>query len=337
MASIGHIAVGMAAARVYRDDAAPRWSSMAWWSVLSMLPDADVIGFALGIEYGDPWGHRGATHSLTLAMAITTVLGLAAPRFRLRRFHATTLETAARGRRMRSWAIAGAVLLSHGLLDTLTDGGLGCALLWPFDLTRYFAPWRPIPVAPIGLDFLSPSGLLVALTELVLFAPLVVFALRLNHLNKYVLPVWCVSVWLIASGDPVREAALGFVLREDTEYASGFSDRSFQTIRLADSDTEVRRVMGAPLGEWWGYRPQIPDGCPVVYFESGIVTAERHVEACARRGVRPGMSPADVHRALGAPAEVCWPYSRSPGRGHYRVRVVCFSDGNVVEIFRQWQ
>ena len=24
----------------------------------------------------------------------------------------------------------------------------GCAFFWPFDLTRYFLPWRPIPVAP---------------------------------------------------------------------------------------------------------------------------------------------------------------------------------------------
>jgi inner membrane protein len=326
MASIGHIAVGMAAARVYRDDGAPQWPSMAWWSALSMLPDADVIGFALGIEYGDPWGHRGAMHSVTFAMAIATALGLAAP----------TLETAARGSRVSIWVISGAVLMSHGLLDTLTDGGLGCALLWPFDLTRYFAPWRPIPVAPIGLDFLSPSGLLVALTELVLFAPLLVFALRLSRFNKYVLPVWCLSVWAIVSGDPVREAAIGFILREDTEYASGFSDRSFQTIRLGDSDIEVRRLMGAPLGEWWVYRSG-PDGCPVVYFKSDIVTPERHVEACSRRGIRPGMSRTDVRRALGAPAGVCWPYSRSPGRGHYRARVVCFSDGNVVEIFSQWQ
>jgi inner membrane protein len=337
MASIGHIAVGMAAARVYRDDEAPQWSSMAWWSALSLLPDADVIGFALGIEYGDPWGHRGATHSLTLALAIATALGLAAPRFRFPRFHPTALETARQAPRLRIWAIAGVVLVSHGLLDTLTDGGLGCALLWPFDLTRYFAPWRPIPVAPIGLDFLSPSGLFVALTELVLFAPLIVFALRLSHLNTYVLPVWCVSVWLIVSADPARNAVLGFVLREDTAYASGFSDRSFQTIRLGDSDTDVRRLMGAPLGEWWVYRPDDADGCPVVYFESDIATAERHVEACSQRGVRPGMSRTDVHRALGAPYGVCWPYSRSPGHKYYRVRVVCFSDGKVVEIFRQWQ
>ena len=33
----------------------------------AMLPDADVIGFGLGIEYGDSWGHRGASHSLVFA------------------------------------------------------------------------------------------------------------------------------------------------------------------------------------------------------------------------------------------------------------------------------
>ena len=323
MASIGHIAVGMAAARAYRGGVEPRWSSMAWWSALSMLPDADVIGFSLGVEYGDPWGHRGATHSLTLAVGIAAAIGIAAPRFRLPRF--------------RTFAIAAVVLASHGLLDTLTDGGLGCALLWPFDLTRYFAPWRPIPVAPIGLDFLSPSGLFVALTELVLFAPLIVFALRPSRINKYTLPVWCVSAWLIVSGDPARNAALGFVLREDTEYATGFSERSFQTIGPGDSDTAVRRLMGAPLGEWWVYRPADPDGCPVVYFESDTATAERHVAACSQRGVRPGMSRTAVQSALGAPNGVCWAYSRSPGGRHYRVRVVCFSDGKAVEIFRQWE
>jgi inner membrane protein len=323
MASIGHIVVGMAAARVYRDGAAPHWSSMALWSGLSLLPDIDVIGFGLGVEYGDPWGHRGATHSLTCAMAIAAALGLAAPRFQLPP--------------VRIWAIAGVVLASHGLLDTLTDGGLGCALLWPFDLTRYFAPWRPIPVAPIGLDFLSPASLVIVLTELVLLAPLVVFALRPKHIDMYFLPIWCVSVWLFVSGDPVREAAVGFVLREDTEYAGGFSDRSFQTIRVGDSDSDVRRLMGEPLGEWWGYRSRGEDGCPVVYFDAGIATAERHVEACSQRGVRPGMSRTDVHRAIGAPDDVCWPYSRSPGHRHYRVRAVCFSHGKVVEIFRQWQ
>src|SRR5712691_1242392 len=91
-------------------------------------------------------------------MGIAAAIGLAAPRLRLPR--------------LRTWALASLVLVSHGLLDTLTDGGLGCALLWPFDLTRYFAPWRPIPVAPIGLGFFSIYGLTVTLTELVIFSPL---------------------------------------------------------------------------------------------------------------------------------------------------------------------
>ena len=219
MASIGHIAVGMAAARVYRGRAAPQWSSMAWWSALSLLPDADVIGFALGVEYADPWGHRGATHSLTFAMAIATALGLAAPRLRLPAW--------------RTLAFAGVVLVSHGLLDTLTDGGLGSALLWPFDLTRYFAPWRPIPVAPIGLDFLSPYGLVVALTELVLFAPLVVFALRLTRHHE--VPAACLDVYRSGCSCPA------------TRFASQPSESSFAktpSMRAA-SPTDPSRPSGS--------------------------------------------------------------------------------------------
>ena len=137
---------------------------MALWSGLSLLPDADVIGFALGVEYGAPWGHRGATHSLTLSVALGLTIGLAARRFE----------------RPVGWTalLASVVLASHAVLDTMTDGGLGCALFWPFDLTRYFAPWRPIPVAPIGPAFFSPYGAIVAVTELVIFSPVLLFALR---------------------------------------------------------------------------------------------------------------------------------------------------------------
>ena len=85
---------------------------------------------------------------------------------------------------LRTAVIASAVLVSHALLDTLTDGGLGCALLWPFDLTRYFAPWNPIPVAPIGWSFLSVYGLGVALTEMVLFGPVFWFALSRRRTRR---------------------------------------------------------------------------------------------------------------------------------------------------------
>src|SRR5215831_6553694 len=145
MASIGHIAIGMSAGR------GRRWTHMVWWSALSLLPDADVIGFSFGVRYADPWGHRGATHSIAFALAVAAAIASAAPWLKLPR--------------LRTWVMASAVLLSHGLLDTMTDGGLGVALLWPFDLTRYFAPWRPLRVAPIGLYMLSPYGFFVVVTE----------------------------------------------------------------------------------------------------------------------------------------------------------------------------
>jgi inner membrane protein len=156
----------MSAARAYRRNQSTRWSivtSMFVWSGLSMLPDADVLGFRFGIKYADAWGHRGATHSLLLSLVLGAAIGLLGPSFGV-------------GRK-RTALCAIAVLSSHALLDTLTDGGLGCALLWPFSLQRYFAPWRPIPVAPIGRAFFSVEGLDVALAELLLFAPILIHAL----------------------------------------------------------------------------------------------------------------------------------------------------------------
>jgi inner membrane protein len=56
---------------------------------------------------------------------------------------------------------------SHGILDAFTNGSLGIALLSPFDKTRYFFPWRPIVVSPIGvIPFFSKWGLAVIKSEL---------------------------------------------------------------------------------------------------------------------------------------------------------------------------
>ena len=343
MASVGHIAVGLAAARGYRPGHPPRWRSIAWWSFLSLLPDADVIGFTFGVQYGDPWGHRGATHSLTFAIAIGLVVGLVA-----RRFHRPFLQTT---------CLASAVLASHALLDTMTDGGLGCALLWPFDLTRYFAPWRPIPVAPIGLAFLSPAGAFIALTEVVLFAPLVFFALRVptaritSAAASVLVSIWLSAVWLIVSGDAAREAVVGFVLREDTAYAAGFSEEAFRAITPGAPASEVRRLLGAPLAENWIYSPRnqpfqpartrsassLAGECLVIRFEAGVVATALDRRACDTLGIRAGMLPVQVERLLGSPPESCWRYSRSSRDGHYRMRMACFLNGNVETIFRRWE
>jgi inner membrane protein len=60
------------------------------------------------------------------------------------------------------------VTMSHGLLDVFTDDGLGIAFFAPFDSTRYFFPWQPIAVSPIGLSqFFSSWGMGVLLTKLI--------------------------------------------------------------------------------------------------------------------------------------------------------------------------
>jgi inner membrane protein len=49
----------------------------------------------------------------------------------------------------------------------LTNGGRGVGLFVPFNPTRYFFPWRPIEVSPIGVrEFLSARGLTILLSEL---------------------------------------------------------------------------------------------------------------------------------------------------------------------------
>jgi hypothetical protein len=48
----------------------------------------------------------------------------------------------------------------------MTDGGLGVAFFAPFHNERYFFPWRPIAVSPIGMGFFSERGLEVIISEL---------------------------------------------------------------------------------------------------------------------------------------------------------------------------
>lgn len=166
VASIGHIAIGLAARRFFERDFDPRWApltSMVVWGAISLLPDADVNAFRFGIPYEHPFGHRGATHSVVFAVVVAVIAYL--------------IATVARLPRVRASVLVLLVVGSHGLLDALTDGGLGCALLWPFSNERFFAPWTPIPVAPLGRRFISMEGLRVAGTETAIFAIPFVYAL----------------------------------------------------------------------------------------------------------------------------------------------------------------
>ena len=147
----------------------PVWHSTRFWLLTVLccvLPDADVLGLVLGIPYEHVWGHRGITHSLTFAVLI----GIIVPKF------AVPTLSCWSGRYAALVIYFGCVTLSHGLLDAFTDGGLGVAFFTPFDATRYFFPWRPIMVSPIGLtQFFSFWGFGVLLSELVWIGIPVIF------------------------------------------------------------------------------------------------------------------------------------------------------------------
>jgi inner membrane protein len=296
-----------------------------------MLPDADVIGFSLGVRYEDEWGHRGATHSLAFSLALGAAIGVVAPLVRLPA--------------VRTAIAASLVLASHAVLDTLTNGGLGCALLWPVDLTRYFAPWNPIPVAPIGLYFFSPYGLMVATVELVLFAPLVWLAwsppswpastIARARVRAILIGAWLIAVWLLTSSDPVREHVIGMAFREDTQFTRDFSEEVLATIKSGYSEQEVRDRLGLPFSEFLFY-PDLPDVCVAVRLVGDAVTLAKPPAACMQRGIEPSISRATVLRSLGAPAEICWEYSRSPAGRYYRGREVCFANDRVTGTVRGW-
>jgi inner membrane protein len=156
-----------------------------FWAIgaaCSVLPDLDVIGFRYGVPYGAFWGHRGFTHSLTFAALL--VSAVVAVEFRRGPPGLSTFWT---------WLYLFLATATHGVLDAMTDGGLGVAFFSPFDNTRYFLPWTPIRVSPIGFGrFFTFRGLVVIQSELLwIWLPAGLFA---------------ASVWIFRRGHAASDA-----------------------------------------------------------------------------------------------------------------------------------
>ncbi len=139
-----HLLVALIAVRLV----APRagWRLYVAACILCVLPDADAALHHAGVAYEHPFGHRGFTHSLLFAALAAGV-------------------AAALLREKRQWLFLFAVGASHGVLDAMTDGGLGVAFFFP-DNTRHFLAWRPLVVGPIGIrPFFSEWGVEVMISE----------------------------------------------------------------------------------------------------------------------------------------------------------------------------
>ena len=147
-----HAVVGLGLGRLFTRRRMPaRFWQLA--ALLPILPDLDVLAFRLGIPYDAVLGHRGLSHSLAFAL----VAGLAAAVLTYRQL----------GLRLWDWwGFLFLLIASHGLLDAFTNGGYGVAFFAPFDATRYFFPWTPIEVSPLGMSFFSAHGLATLWSEL---------------------------------------------------------------------------------------------------------------------------------------------------------------------------
>jgi inner membrane protein len=151
--AFSHVIVAVAMGRAFRNEEL-RGRELGLGAFCSVLPDLDVLGFPLGIQYGDMWGHRGLTHSVLFAALLAGTL------------------VALWYRAKPAVALTGLFLYfflctaSHGVLDALTDGGLGVAFFSPFDTTRHFFSVRPVLVSPIGIsEFFSAYGARVLANE----------------------------------------------------------------------------------------------------------------------------------------------------------------------------
>jgi len=163
---------GLASVLIGKTFLKKKHSGRFWFYIVicSMLPDLDVIGFNFGISYGDFWGHRGFSHSILFACLFGLGIGF--------------LFYKHLGLNSKNWwgfvALYSGVIASHGVFDALTDGGLGVAFFSPFENSRYFFPWTPIHVSPIGIrGFFSQRGLNILISETIyILTPLIiVFAL----------------------------------------------------------------------------------------------------------------------------------------------------------------
>jgi inner membrane protein len=155
---ISHTVVAVAAGKSFAPNDVP---SHFWILsiVCSIVPDVDVVGFYFGIPYGHFFGHRGFFHSpffsLLLSFFIISVSFNNEAIFSKRWFF--------------YFIFFFLISASHGILDAFTNGGLGIALLSPFDNSRYFFPLTPITCSPLGIrKWLSHTGMMVILSELLL-------------------------------------------------------------------------------------------------------------------------------------------------------------------------
>lgn len=125
-----HALVPLAAAFAFAKPPIP-WRLVIVAAFAAAAPDLDwVIKHSLQLPPSSIYAHRGATHSLFVALAAGLLAALAHRQLGVRPLTAGVVVAAA--------------MASHGILDMMTDSPEPVAYLWPLSSARLFADWRPI-------------------------------------------------------------------------------------------------------------------------------------------------------------------------------------------------
>lgn len=129
------------------------WVLVLVASVAAAAPDVDgLFKYVWHLPPSSIFSHRGAAHSLFVALAAGLAAAACHKRLGVRPLTAGVLIAAA--------------MASHGLLDMLTDAGKGVAYLWPVSSVRLFADWRPIHSTPVHSVHLVNQGVIRLLFDI---------------------------------------------------------------------------------------------------------------------------------------------------------------------------
>jgi inner membrane protein len=133
----------------------PRWTIPVASGLLAAAPDLDLAGKrAFGIPDTSLLSHRGLFHSpfflILFSAALAGILALGHSRKAFAWL----------------WLVWAGCMVTHPVLDALTDGGSGVMLLLPFTRARLFFPWRPIHTPPGGIENLLSRAWFIRHSEI---------------------------------------------------------------------------------------------------------------------------------------------------------------------------
>jgi LexA-binding, inner membrane-associated putative hydrolase len=162
---VAHALVGASAAAAFSKRSEARWQLLALSGLLGVCPDFDY--FLNWLHIGRGGWHHGFTHSIVFALFAGAVTALVS-----------------RWRTVRGFVAFSAATASHPLLDYLMTESRGVSLWWPFTDHRYkLEGWNPIEYTWNSESLLDVMVALIriSLTELVIFAPLLLLILLVRR------------------------------------------------------------------------------------------------------------------------------------------------------------